>query len=74
MSEDFNPTEWITTGEAAALTGYHVTHIRRLLREGCIKGKKFGRDWLLNRESVLSYAEEMKRLGASKHDPTRGRR
>jgi hypothetical protein len=24
MTDNFNPTEWITTKEAAELTGYHV--------------------------------------------------
>jgi hypothetical protein len=25
MGDEFNPSEWITTGEAAALTGYSQT-------------------------------------------------
>ena len=31
---DFNPTEWITTKEAAELTGYDDAHIRRLVGDG----------------------------------------
>ena len=69
MTETFNPTEWITTKEAAELTGYHAVHIRRLLREERVEGKKFGRDWLVDQESLLSYADEMKRLGSAKHSP-----
>ena len=34
MSDDFNPTEWITTKEAAELTGYDDAHIRRLVGDG----------------------------------------
>ena len=71
MPDDFNPTEWITTAEAAELTGYHAVHVRRLVKGGQIKGKKFGRDWLIDKSSVLAYAEEMNKLGPAKHDPWR---
>ena len=71
MPEDFNPTEWITTKEAAELTGYFVTHVRHLIRKGHIKGQKFGRDWMVDRDSVLAYAKEMEQLGEAKYDPWR---
>ena len=71
MAEDFNPIEWITTDEAAELIKYDVSHIRRLVREGLIKGIKRGRDWFLSKADVLTYAEEMKKLGTAKHDPWR---
>ena len=74
MPDECNPIEWITTNEASRLTGYDAAHIRRLVREGQIKGKKFGRDWLVSRKSAQEYADMMKRLGTQKHDPTRGRR
>jgi len=67
----FDPTEWITTKEAAELTGYHAVHIRRLAKGGIIRGFKRGRDWWLERESLEAYVEEMKRLGTAKHDPWR---
>lgn len=44
MTDDFNPTEWITTKEAAEFTGYDCAHIRRLAREGRIEAEKVGRD------------------------------
>jgi excisionase family DNA binding protein len=66
-----NVTEWITTAEAAVLTGYDATHVRYLVREGHIRGKKFGRDWMVHRGSLLAYAGEMKKLGTAKHDPWR---
>jgi len=71
MGKDFDPTEWITTKEAAELTGYHVVHIRRLAKAGRIRGIKRGRDWWVERESVQAYVEEMERLGSAKHDPRR---
>jgi hypothetical protein len=36
-----------------------------------MQATKWGRDWFLSREDVLSYAEKMKQLGSAKHDPTR---
>ena len=38
-----------TTKEAAARLGLEVSHVRRLLEEGKIKGKKWGRDWMVTR-------------------------
>jgi excisionase family DNA binding protein len=74
MTSDFNPTEWITTKEAAELTGYTSARFRQLALKGVIVARKWGRDWFLNRKSVLAYAEEMDRLGTAKHDPTRGQK
>jgi excisionase family DNA binding protein len=71
MNNDFDPREWITTKEAAELTGYHAVHIRRLLREGTIEGRKSGRDWMMDRESLREYKGRMNRLGPAKHDPPR---
>ena len=71
MVEESNPTEWVTTIEAAELTGYHAVHIRRLVKDGYVRGRKFGRDWMLDKESVLAYAQKMEALGTAKHDPTR---
>lgn len=74
MAESFNPTEWITTKEAAALTGYNLEYIRQMIRRGVIRAEKRGRDWWVDRASIESYANEMKRLGTAKHDPTKAKR
>ncbi len=71
MGDDLG--KWITTTEAAELTGYTGALIRYLARNGHVKAQKFGRDWMIDRQSVIAYAEEMQRLGTDKHDPTRGR-
>jgi len=64
--------EWITTAEAAELTGYHVKYVRRLVKEGKIAGtKRGGRDWWVDKASVKAYADEMRRLGPAKHNPWR---
>jgi excisionase family DNA binding protein len=71
MADDFNPTKWITTKEAAELTGYDPAHIRWLIRKNRIKGKKFGRDWMVERGALLVYKRKMDDLGSGKHDPWR---
>jgi len=68
---DFDPIQWITTQEAATLTGYSAAYFRQLIRAGRLVAKKRGRDWFLSRAEVLAYAEEMQRLGPAKHNPWR---
>jgi excisionase family DNA binding protein len=69
MPNDFNPTEWITTKEAAKLTGYTAAYFRQLIARGRLSGQKIGRDWVLNKSDVLAYAEKMKQLGSEKYNP-----
>lgn len=68
---DFDPVEWITTQEAATLTGYSADYFRKAIRRGRLLGRKRGRDWFMDRAEVLAYAEEMQRLGPAKHNPWR---
>ncbi|HNC32257.1 MAG TPA: helix-turn-helix domain-containing protein [Cyclobacteriaceae bacterium] len=49
--------EWITTADAKALTGYNAEHIRRLVRAGKIKAKKWGKEWMIERNALLKYLE-----------------
>lgn len=62
---------WITTVQAAKLTGYKRAHIRYLLKEGHIPSRRVGRDWLVYKESLLEYKAHMDRLGKHKHNPWR---
>ena len=61
--------EWLTTTEAATLTGYAPAHIRILARKGRIEARKIGRDWLVSRDSLLAYKRRMDNLGPQKHNP-----
>ena len=65
----FDPNQWLTTSEAAALTGYTRAHIRGLLLSERITGVKRGRDWLVDRESLLDHKRRMDALGSKKHSP-----
>ena len=49
--------EWLTTAEAAELSGYHENYIRRVVRAGKVKAQKFGPTWQISRESLLEYLE-----------------
>ena len=47
--------EWITTVEAASMSGYHVNYIRYLIRMGDVQARKFGPIWQVNRQSLIDY-------------------
>ena len=49
--------DWLTSKEAAALTGYNVQHVRRLARAGKVKTQKWGKEWMVDRASLLAYIE-----------------
>lgn len=59
--------EWITTDEAADLSGYHPEYVRFLAREGRIGAEKKGRDWWINRDVLREYLATMEALGTKKH-------
>lgn len=45
----------LTAKEVAERLGYTAQHVRRLLREGQLKGRKVGRDWVVSREAVEAF-------------------
>lgn len=47
---------WITTEEAAEIVGVTTHQIRYLLRNNLIRGKKFARSWMVERQSAEEYA------------------
>lgn len=69
MPDDSDPRDWITTKEAAELTGYSVQYIRRLMRQERVVARKWLRDWAISRKSLLEYKNKMDELGQAKHDP-----
>ncbi len=58
MAED-----WITTREAVKLSGYHLDHIRRLIRAGEVKGRKIVIVWLVSRLSLMAYLRKQEHRG-----------
>lgn len=49
--------DWITSAEAVKMSGYHVNHIRRLIREGDIVAQKFGPVWQISKKSFTHYLQ-----------------
>lgn len=54
--------DYISSHEAANRLQYTVQHTRRLIREGKLNGEKFGRDWMVVRESVERYTVHRENL------------
>ena len=67
-------TEWVTTDEAAQLTGYSPHYVRRLVRQSRVRAKKWSRVWMIDKQALLDYQERMEALGRAKHDPFRGKK
>lgn len=63
------PEEWVTTQEAAQLSGYNVVYLRQLIRDGKIEGRKWGPVWQVNHLSLVRYLEAAKRVDDKRHGP-----
>ncbi len=62
--------EWISTEEAAELSGYSVEYIRRIMRRKKVKAEKRGSMWWIDKASMEKYVRHMQELGPAKFDPT----
>jgi len=58
MSDD-----WITIRAAVDLSNYHPDHVRRLIKAGEVKGRKFATVWQVNRASLLVYLRKQDNQG-----------
>lgn len=56
-------SDYLTTHQAAELIGYHPDHIRVLIREKKVAAKKWGRDYMIDRKSLLVYVAQQSKLG-----------
>jgi excisionase family DNA binding protein len=64
-----NGDDWITTQEAAELSGYHVNYLRKLIRRGDIEGRKVSIVWLIQRQSLLSYMAQAEQSDDKRRGP-----
>ncbi len=64
-----NGDDWITTQEAAELSGYHVNHLRRLIRAGQVRAKKLSFLWLVHRQSLLDYIVQAEESADKRRGP-----
>ena len=53
-----NDETYITTNQAASLTGYDPGHIQKLAANGAIKAQKIGRSWAISKQSILNYVNK----------------
>lgn len=63
------PDDWITTTEAAGLSGYHPERVRELVRGGQIEARKFGTIWQVSRSSLLAYLQAAEKTGDGRWGP-----
>ncbi len=61
--------DWITTDEAALISGYHVNYIRQIIRKNKIKAEKKGRDWWVDKTSLLEYVSQATSAKDKRHGP-----
>ncbi|MCP4420957.1 MAG: helix-turn-helix domain-containing protein [Chloroflexi bacterium] len=55
--------ELISLSEAAELTGLSASHLRLLVRQGEIWGRKLGRNWLTTEQAAREYLAQENKPG-----------
>ena len=64
---EVNAMGYVSTKEAAEMTGFPTAYIRQLLLKGKLTGQHWGRDWQVSEASITKYmASNRKRGRASK--------
>jgi excisionase family DNA binding protein len=53
----------IPLSEAAKLSGLSPDHLRRLIREGDLWGKKIGRNWVTTKQAIDEYLARNRKPG-----------
>jgi hypothetical protein len=59
----------ISLNEASQISGLSSDHLRRLMENGLIKGKKIGRDWVTTKGFVMEYIQQEHRPGRKSKKP-----
>ena len=67
-------TEWLTVSQAAQLSGYNAEYLRRLMRSGKIRFRKFSFIYQVNRQSLLEYLKEAGKSKDKRYTPKRKNR
>lgn len=55
--------EWLTSYDAASMSGYNPDYIRQLIRSRKVLGRKWGQAWQVNRQSLQDYIAAAKKQG-----------
>jgi excisionase family DNA binding protein len=59
----------ISLSEAAELSGLHQDHLRRLVRQSDLWGKKIGRNWVTTAQAVQEYLARERKPGPKPKNP-----
>ena len=59
----------ISLGEASRLSGLSSAHIRRLVGDKIVWGKKIGRNWITSKQAIIDYIKEEHRPGRKANKP-----
>ncbi len=65
--DQFRLEDLISLDEAANLSGLSADHLRRLVREGGLWGRKIGRNWVTTQKAVREYIARDRRPGPKPH-------
>jgi hypothetical protein len=63
--------DWLTTYEAANVSGYNPDYIRQLIRSKKVVGRKWGPSWQVSRRSLLAYQTNTEKLGEKRGAKTK---
>lgn len=63
--------DWLTTYEAARVSGYNPDYIRQLIRSQKVLGRKWGLSWQVSRLSLEQYVKKVEKLGARRGAKTK---
>lgn len=55
--------DWITTYQAAEISGYNLEYIRQLIRSKKIHARKWGQSWQVSKQSLEIYIGRVKKTG-----------
>ena len=55
--------EWLTSYDAAQMSGYNPDYIRQLIRSKKVLGRKWGYTWQIHRQSLLAYMATAEKQG-----------
>ena len=55
--------DWLTTYDAARVSGYTPDYIRQLIRSNKVVGRKWGPSWQVSRHSLETYIKHAEKLG-----------
>ncbi len=55
--------DWLTTYDAARVSGYNPDYIRQLIRSKKVLGRKWGPSWQVSRKSLEEYIKKAEKMG-----------